>query len=150
MGRPDMSFSALRNLGMQKASQRPGKPAFTVKDFLDGKKKREEEIAENFVEYGKAYYKKNTPDFTAVQDKLSITKISPTKMIEAIHQKGKIVFVAPGFVIGEYTYQEIWTILEFGRMDIGIQPQPILRACFDSYKPHFHKMVKEFLKGNKK
>ena len=147
MGRMDMSVASLKKLGMQKAAQHPGKPAFTVKEFLDGKKKREAEIADDFIKYVQEYYKKNEPDFTNIQDKLAITTINPKKVITALKKKGKLVFVGPGFVIGEYTYKEIWSILEFGRMDVGIMPQPILRACFDSYKPHFNKMVKEFLKG---
>lgn len=150
MGRiSDLSFKAMQKLGEVKSSSHKGRPAFTVEDFKQGVKNKEIELADKFIDFVAQYYRENPPDLSVISYELKTSDISDRKLLQAIHQKGKIVFIAAGFAIANYSYKEIWSMLEFGRVDKNITPHPILREAFKNYKPYFEKEVRKFLKGNK-
>ena len=127
------------------------KLAFTVKDFKDGIKFFETNIAHNFVVYVQDAFREKKIDFTLIEQELlpGGKKIDQRKFAEGLTAEKGVVFVQDKQFIEQYTFREIMWILEKGRKDKQILPHPVLRQLFDEYRPIYKLALRNFLLGKK-
>lgn len=126
------------------------KPRFTVKDFLSGISSFESRMASEFVSYVKTKLSKEEYSFDVIEKLYGNgDSVVTDKMIRAIHHKDSLVFFEKGVALGEVTYAELFQMLEHGRKDLGILPQPIFRKAFEDFRPIYKQSLKNFLIGKK-
>lgn len=76
-------------------------------------------------------------------------KITAGELYDTLQRKGKIVSVKSGKT-KEYTYQDIWNYFEYGRLDLGVTPDPVLSKLFKEFKPIYEESLKHELTKHRK
>lgn len=106
-------------------------------------------------------FKKGMPNFAEVMAteflKSVAHKVEPNYVIEllgiemtgeeltdTIAQNGSVVKITNGRK-EKYHFQEIWNYFEYGRLDSGITPDPILKKIFIEFKPVYVESLKREL-----
>lgn len=123
-----ISKATLLAKGMKIASRHPGSKKPTVaKDFPKGMEIFAESMAKKFVLYVAERIKHNY--------KIPMLGIEVTRgeLLRSIEQEESIVTISGGSV-KEYKYHEIWRYFEYGRMDWGVIPDPIIKKIFIEFK----------------
>ena len=123
-------------------------PKLTVKQFkidmgVFAKLAAEEFLARCIRKYEKA------DSIIQVTNQLLNTKVTTKDLEEQITVKDYLVFVKDGVIIDQITYKEFVSVMEYGRIDKGILPNPILRETFLDFKKDYKKAVANFLLGKR-
>lgn len=122
------------------------KPAFTVKDFTEGTKKFGESSALDFIEYCNALFKKKKLPYEKIEELFGV-QIDRESVYEALQGDKSVVIIKNGDVAENLSFKEFISVIEHGRKDKGIMPDPVVRFAFDSYKDRYKENLKKFLLG---
>jgi hypothetical protein len=135
-------------LGRNLAGKHKATPKFTVKDFQNGVKGLSEQLAQDFVEHCNKIFKQKDFDFLAIEEeeKLPI-HLDKSVLYECLDIKGSVVFVKDGVIVSDFTYKELIHILDYGKKDKGVMPDPVMRLAFESFKPIYKQRVRKFITG---
>jgi len=126
------------------------KPKFTTADFLKGVSLFEQRMAETFLTFVQDKFKKGEYSFTAIEKVYGNgDTIDKEDLQRKVKRRGKVVFIENGIAIGELSYAEVFKILDHGRKDLGILPQPLIKQVFEDFRPEYKLNLKNFLLGKK-
>lgn len=118
------------------------KPKFNVSDFLQDIQLTSEEITHKFIDFVNKKY--SSHNYEKISNFVG-EAVNKEELIGAVHSNGHIVFIKSSTQIGSYTYEELAHIIEFGRKDKGLLPDPIIRTAFIEFKKEYRKSIKEML-----
>lgn len=139
-----ISMSAMTNSGnkIAKANSK-AKLSKVPKNFDKGMELFAERMARTFVEFASS---KMEPNYEVKLLGLTVTN---RDLIRSIQQKDSIVTILNG-KHEEIHYWELWRYFEYGRLDKGIHPDPILKKLFLEFAPIWKgSLEKELTKDRK-
>ncbi len=144
-GKP--SISQLKKVGSTYADRYKNKPNFTSLEFKQGIEEFSHNIADDFIAFVNAEFSKGKVDLNSITNTLGVKEIEPSKLLIALEQNDAVVMAIDRKVVEELTYKELIYILEHGRKDEGIPPQPVLKKAFEQFRPIYRQKLKDFLIG---
>lgn len=127
------------------------KPKFNVKDFVEGADKFGDLTAIHFLQFLKKEISKHTFQFDVIEQVLGVDEntLHNTDIANEFKAKQHLVFIKDGKLIDQITYKEMMHILQYGRKDKGLMPDPIIQNAFEAYRPIYRERLKNFLLGKK-
>ena len=134
---------------MFKAPTLPKQPKFTAQEFVHDAKLFGEVVAKHFLGFIQERFAKHEYDFTAIEQ-ITEHPIDKRQLAKGMTVTKSIMFIKKNQFIGGYTYKEIISMLEYGRADKGIEPDPIIRKAFKDYEPLYKRAVRKFVTGSDK
>lgn len=127
------------------------KPKFSAEDFLRGLEWFKKSTAQDFLYFVKKRIEEKKYDFDIVEEVITKQKpITNEELSNSIVAEDGLVFTKEGNFVDKVTYAELIQVFEFGRKDKGVPPQPVLRICFEEYRPIYKQRFQQFLKGKLK
>jgi hypothetical protein len=136
-----MNKAAIISRGMKVASSHPKAKAPNVaKDFPKG--------MELFAESMAVYFVKYVTERVEEEYKIPLLGITLSKgeLLRSVEQKESVVTITNGR-IQDVKYREIWRYFEYGRMDKGVIPDPILKKIFLEFRPVYKEALKKHIKS---
>ena len=132
-------------IGTRIASKRGKKPTMNGKKFKEGMEQFGERAARGFIQFIEDRMDSNyTIDFIGV----TFTK---RQLIDILYQRKSMILTKRGeFEDIEISYSEIWYFFEYGRLDKGILPKPVLNKLYKEYKELYVKALKKELTHKRK
>lgn len=140
-----ISMAGMLAKGMAKAKSHSKAKAVPVdKNMKKGMALFAEKMAIEFVNF---LHERTEPGY---QLEVLGIEISKNALLRSVERKEAIVTIQNS-KYKTIPYWEIWRYFEYGRMDQGILPDPVLKKVFIDFRPiYIESLKKELTKGRKK
>lgn len=139
-----ISKAKIMKMGYDKAGKHPkAKSPNVAKDLKTGMEQFAESMAVEFVKF--------VAEKMEESYELPVLGITMTKqeLLNTISKKESVVTIFKGKT-KEFSYWEIWSYFEYGRMDQGVIADPVLKKIFLEFKPLYIEALKKELKKKPK
>lgn len=134
-------------IGKKLSGKKKFKPKFTEKDFVKGNKEFGEKAAEKFINFLNKKISQKKIDLEQLKNLVGAEhEISKLVLSKSLDSKGSIVFIKDEKIEKNLSLKELWYLIEHGRKDRGVLPDPILRSSLDEFKKTYKKSYLKFLK----
>lgn len=141
-----LGIAALKSLGKAKSKLKTPKPKFTADDFVKDVKVLEQKLAEKFLLFVKEELSNKKINFESLNGVLLTEQpIDETTFEMGITQTGNKFFIKKGKAEQQFTFVELWWLLEKGRKDKDLLPNPILYPAFVKFKKVYKASIRHLL-----